>query len=75
MKDPCIDCKDKIIDKYGWYCDISCGQHTAWENHQAGIKEVGNWLQDKVAEQRFDEEFIISIEQINSLLKGELPNS
>ncbi len=41
----CIDCPNKNIDKYGWLCDISCGEHFAWLNYQEGIKEVWEWIQ------------------------------
>lgn len=39
-KEPCIDCSNKQVDKYGYLCDLSCGKRTAWLNYRAGIKEV-----------------------------------
>ena len=45
MKEPCIDCLDKKVDDYGYFCDMACGMRTAWLNHQAGIREVVGWLQ------------------------------
>ena len=43
MKDPCRDCKRKIEDDYGLFCDLACGKHTAWVNYQAGREEVVEW--------------------------------
>ncbi len=45
VKEPCIDCPDKVVDDYGYFCDIACGKRTAWQNYQAGIKEVVKWIE------------------------------
>lgn len=44
MKEPCIDCPEKKIDDYGYFCDLHCGKRTAWFNHQEGIREVVEWV-------------------------------
>jgi len=28
--DPCDGCADKVIDDYGYFCDIACGKHSAY---------------------------------------------
>jgi len=38
--EPCINCPDKVIDNYGYYCDIACGGYSAWLNYREGIKEA-----------------------------------
>ena len=42
--EPCVDCPDKVIDNYGYYCDIACEKRSAWLNYRAGIKEVVEWI-------------------------------
>jgi len=43
MNNSCINCPDKVEDKYGLFCDLVCGKYTAYINYQAGIKEVVEW--------------------------------
>lgn len=38
--DPCKDCSRKIDDVYGRLCDISCGEHTRYENREVGADEM-----------------------------------
>ncbi len=45
-KEPCIDCPRKVVDDFGYLCDISCGKRTAWLNYQAGIKEMVEWIKE-----------------------------
>jgi len=35
-KEPCIECPNKKIDDYGYFCDLACGKRTAWLNYKAG---------------------------------------
>ncbi len=44
-KEPCIECPRKVVDTYGYFCDLACGKRTAWLNYRAGVKEVIDWLQ------------------------------
>ena len=44
MKEPCIDCPYKNVDKWGYLCDIHCGKRSAWLNHQEGIREAVEWF-------------------------------
>jgi len=46
MKNPCDKCERKEEDEYGLVCDLACGKHSAWFNHQEGIREVVTWLND-----------------------------
>ena len=39
-KNPCDDCPDKNEDQWGLFCDIACGEHTAWLNHEAGANAI-----------------------------------
>lgn len=45
MKEPCIDCPDKLVDDWGYVCDIHCGKRSQWLNYQAGIREVVEWIE------------------------------
>ena len=38
IKDLCEKCWKKHIDIYGYYCDLSCGTHTAYENQKQGAE-------------------------------------
>jgi hypothetical protein len=37
-KCPCDDCsaEHKLVDEYGYFCDLSCGKRTAWINKEIG---------------------------------------
>ncbi len=39
-KEPCIDCPNKVIDDFGYFCDIACGKRAAWENYMAGYDQA-----------------------------------
>ena len=39
-EEPCVDCPDKVIDDYGYFCDLSCGKRTAWLYYKAGQESV-----------------------------------
>ena len=45
-KEPCIDCKNKVVDTWGYLCDLSCGKRSAWINYKAGIQAVVEWIQE-----------------------------
>ncbi len=44
MKEPCLDCKVKILDEWGYFCETYCGKRVAYLNYQAGIREVVKWI-------------------------------
>ncbi len=46
MLDPCENCKEKTVDEYGLYCDIFCGGASAYANHQSGVREVVEWIDE-----------------------------
>ncbi len=33
---PCEKCTARLDDEFGRYCDLSCGQYSAWCNREAG---------------------------------------
>ncbi len=35
-KSKCDTCKRKEEDSYGLYCDLACGEYTAWRNREWG---------------------------------------
>lgn len=37
-KCPCDDCaaEHKLIDEYGYFCDLACGQRSQWIQREAG---------------------------------------
>jgi len=39
-KNPCDDCPNKQEDIYGLLCDLACGKHTAYLNHEAGADAI-----------------------------------
>ena len=39
-KCPCDDCPDKIIDDYGYFCNIVCQKRTHWICREAGADAV-----------------------------------
>jgi hypothetical protein len=39
-KEPCIDCKDKEVDSYGYLCNLSCGKRTVFLSYEAGAEEL-----------------------------------
>jgi len=52
-KCPCDDCKDKVIDYYGYFCDLSCGKRSAWKQREAGadayeaaLLKMGSYIND-----------------------------
>lgn len=77
MKDPCIDCPALRVDEYGYICDLACGKHTAWINHQAGIKEVVKWIgqehmvvrPDKNSISQFAPYYIIATQELEDKIK------
>ncbi len=40
MKNPCINCPNKVGDEYGLLCDLPCGGYSAYINRQEGIEEA-----------------------------------
>lgn len=76
MKEPCIDCPSKVIDDYGYFCDLACGKRSAWENYMAGVKEVVGWLgfhyvvrPNKDSISQFEPYYMITISEVESKLK------
>lgn len=55
MEDPCKNCSDIKVDDYGYFCDMACGKHTAYQNFKAGEeqgiqkgrREVVEWIQKR----------------------------
>ena len=49
-KCPCDDCPNKVIDDYGYVCDLSCGKWGEWFMFEAGadamLKAVQEHLKD-----------------------------
>lgn len=39
-KCPCDECDGKVIDDYGYFCDLACGERTAWLNREAGADAI-----------------------------------
>lgn len=39
-KCPCDECDRKVIDDYGYFCDLACGERTAWLNREAGADAI-----------------------------------
>ncbi len=69
-KEPCIDCPNKVIDAYGYFCDVSCGERTAWLNYMAGIKEGIREVVEWIKEHQIGYEFsVISIPRFTYLTK------
>lgn len=45
--DPCKDCSNKVIDDYGYFCDLACGKHSAYLNKEAGADAMLEALRKK----------------------------
>uniref|UniRef100_A0A6M3LB61 Uncharacterized protein n=1 Tax=viral metagenome TaxID=1070528 RepID=A0A6M3LB61_9ZZZZ len=71
MKEPCIDCPDKMIDDYGYLCDLSCGKRSMWTNYMAGVKEVVDWIDEhsRMSYERDEGEVAFSHVQWHTKLK------
>jgi predicted oxidoreductase len=77
VKEPCIDCSNKIIDDFGYFCDIACGERTAWLNFKAGIRKVVEWIEqehivvrpDANSISQFHPYYIIPVSELESKLK------
>ncbi len=35
-KCPCDECDRKVVDGYGYFCNLACGERTTWFNREAG---------------------------------------
>jgi hypothetical protein len=73
MKDPCKDCLsvNKFVDDYGYLCDLHCGKHSAYLNHQEGVKEVIDWIKthqliepDKDSLTKFEPYYMIEAKEL-----------
>lgn len=42
QKCPCDDCtaEHKLIDEYGYFCDLACGKRSQWINREAGASAM-----------------------------------
>ena len=45
----CDRCKQKVVDDYGYLCDINCGKHIAYLNHEAGADLMLRMLRERQA--------------------------
>lgn len=49
-EDPCAGCTNKVIDDWGWFCDIWCGKHSTHlirqEAYKAQLKKVVEWCEE-----------------------------
>lgn len=75
--EPCVDCPDKVIDDYGYYCDLTCGIRTAWLNYLEGVKEMVEWIEshelispDKDSLTRFEPFYQITKNELSRFKKG-----
>ncbi|MBU2249451.1 MAG: hypothetical protein KKD77_22075 [Gammaproteobacteria bacterium] len=48
-KCPCDGCtaENKLVDEYGYLCDISCGQHSAWVQKESGADAMLEALKER----------------------------
>jgi len=65
IKSPCDDCtaEHKLIDEYGYFCDMACGKRTAWINKKAGAEAMYSHLASMT-----DDELV---EEIANIIKDE----
>lgn len=40
IKCPCDDCTDRLIDEWGYFCDLACGQRSHWISRCMGASEA-----------------------------------
>ncbi len=76
MKDPCKDCKDKQIDHWGYFFDLSCGKHSAYENFSAGQKDMLDKLiqSDKRDDKLLVLDFALSQYEVEGLYQLQHPS-
>lgn len=47
IKNPCKHCKNKQIDSYGYVCDLTCGEYSAYLSQIEGAKKVLEYLKER----------------------------
>jgi len=52
-KCPCDDCPDKIIDDYGYFCNIVCQKRTHWICREAGADAMLEGLRKEATERTY----------------------
>ena len=54
-KCPCDDCtaEHKLVDEWGYFCDMVCGKRTAWIQREAGADAILEALKKEGQYERF----------------------
>ena len=68
---PCDGCEGKVIDEYGYMCDLSCGKRSQWISERAGADiqlEVDAGEYDKL--EALTVELFVEVEELKKATKN-----